>query len=88
MSEDLKRGQQIAYVPDHADGNLGHRDVEFGFVTSVKGDTVFCRYWSRYTPNELRTKANSEGADRRLIVPHVSHDQAMVDNAFEEYEIP
>lgn len=88
MSEELERGQQIAYVPLHADGNLGHRDVEFGFVTSVKGDTVFCRYWSRYEPGELRTKANSEGADRRLIVPHVSHDPQMVADAFERYDIP
>lgn len=88
MSEELKRGQQIALVPDHANGNLGHRDVEFGFVTSVKGDTVFCRYWSRYSPGELRTKANSEGADRRLIVPHVSHDPQMVTDAFVEYDIP
>ena len=45
----LKRGTQIAYVPTHAAGiGIQHPDVEFGFVSSLKGDTVFCRYWWKY----------------------------------------
>ena len=82
---DFERGQQIAYVPTHAAGDLTHSDVEFGFVTSVRGDTVFCRYWSKHSPGELRTKANSEGADRRLIVLHQSRMQIDVDAALKGY---
>ena len=82
---DFERGQQIAYVPMHAAGDLTHPDVEFGFVTSVRGDTVFCRYWSKHSLGELRTKANSEGADRRLIVPHQSRMQSDVDAALKGY---
>jgi len=44
------------------------KEQELGFVTSTRRDTVFCRYWSHYAePLDLRTKANSEGVDRRFI---------------------
>ena len=33
-------GQQIAYVPTHANGDINHRDVQFGFVTSHYEATV------------------------------------------------
>lgn len=75
----LERGTQIAYVPTHAGGNLYHPDVEFGFVTSVKKDVAFCRYWSKYSPGELRTKANSEGTPLDCIVVMNSHPQAEVE---------
>lgn len=58
--EELKRGTQIIYVPAHADGSIGHRDSERGFVTSVLIYNAFCRYWSKILPGELRTKSNSE----------------------------
>lgn len=60
MAGSLKRGTQIIYVPTHAEGIPDHPDREPGFVTSVRGDHAFCRYWSKYTPGDLRTKANSE----------------------------
>lgn len=60
----MKRGTQIVYVPHHAGGDLDHPDCEEGFVTSVRGDTIFCRYWSQYRPPGLRTRWNSEGANR------------------------
>ena len=56
----MEQGTQIAYVPMHADGNLSHRDVEFGFVVSERGDAHFCRYWRRGELGKLRTLANSE----------------------------
>jgi hypothetical protein len=56
----LTEGTQIIYVPMHANGDTGHPDCEAGFVTSVRGTNAFCRYWSKHTPGELRTKANSE----------------------------
>jgi hypothetical protein len=58
----MKPGTQIAYIPEHADGDITHGDVEFGFVTSERADGAvhFCRYWVRKQPGVLRTRANSE----------------------------
>lgn len=56
----LKRGDQIIYVPRHAKGDTDHPNCERGFVTSVRGDNAFCRYWRKRLPFELRTTANSE----------------------------
>ena len=67
-------GLQIVYVPQHADG-VDHKDAEAGFITSVRGDVAFCRYWSRYSPGELRTKANSEGAPIRHLVAKDTRSQ-------------
>lgn len=66
--EELKPGDQIAYVPMHAEGDLTHKDVEFGFVTGFnrEGD-VFCRYWSHFD-GSLRTTINSELTPRENIV--------------------
>lgn len=56
----IKPGMQIAYIPNHAEGDINHKDVEVGFVTSITENGAFCRYWSKHNPGELRTKANSE----------------------------
>ena len=53
-------GMQIAYVPDHAKDDENHPDIEFGFVTSVRKNGCFCRYWIKGSPGELRTTCNSE----------------------------
>jgi len=82
----MKRGTQIAYIPTHAGGDINHPDVQFGFVTSERGDTVFCRFWSKHSPGELCTKANSEGADRTNIVEHVSRSQSSVNAALAEID--
>lgn len=78
----FKPRDQVAYVPTHANGDLDHHDVEFGFVTSVKGDTVFCRYWTSQNKFELRTKANSEGCNWTLLEKYAIHDQKFVDEMF------
>lgn len=80
MVTTMQRGTQILYVPTHAEGDIRHPDIEAGFVTSVKGDTVYCRYW-RKDLSELRTKANSEGTPRDLIVIQESVAQWRVDAA-------
>lgn len=66
----FEKGDQIAYIPDHAEGDLNHRDVEFGFVVSEQesGNAVFCRYWNRGTPGILRTVSNSELTPRSNLV--------------------
>lgn len=85
--EDLKPGVQIAYIPAHCMGDLNHRLVEFGFVTSANGSTAFCRYWSKINPHELRTKANSEGTMIWDLYLHTSHNQEDVDAEMKEINV-
>jgi len=73
-------GDQVAYVPPHAKGDIDHEDVEFGFVTSVREDTVFCRYFRSRDSDELRTRSCSEGAAAADIVPCWHHEQKVIDN--------
>lgn len=80
----FKLKDQIAYIPTHANGDIEHPDVEHGFVTSVLGDTVFCRYWSKSHPRYLRTTANSEGRPIECLVHHHTAIQSIVDNLFKE----
>jgi len=76
----MKRGTQIAYIPDRAEGNLKHPDVEFGFVTSLHKEFAFCRYWSKHHGG-LRTLANSEATPLRNLVEHRSVAQRRVGEA-------
>lgn len=81
MTERFERGEQIAYIPLHANGELSHPDVEYGFVTSQKGDTVWCRYWRKDEVGMmLRTLANSEGTPVDSLVRHVSVRQGRVED--------
>lgn len=70
------RGDQIVYVPSHVRSKgslsdwLNHSDVEFGFVWEDEGDTVLCRFF-RGQSEDLRTRANSERADREDIFWHM-----------------
>jgi len=43
----FERGDEIAYIPQHAKGKYDHPDVEFGFVTSGPNaqGSYFCRFW-------------------------------------------
>lgn len=97
--EQFQRGDQIAYIPKHARlyfsgakgenwwWSLANVDVEFGFVTSQRGDIVFCRYWHRWrAPGELRTVANSEGTPADCLVRHRSVKQEIVEQALETIE--
>ena len=81
----LQRGDQIVYMPSHTDNNPDHPDAENGFVTLIKEDTVFCRYWNKYRPGELRTKANSEGTPIHLLIKKDTVPQLMVKSALKNY---
>ena len=54
-------GDQIVYIPQHANGDVTNPDCEYGFVTSTTSTTVFCRFWQKGKPGYLRNLANSEG---------------------------
>jgi hypothetical protein len=81
--EDLSQGDQVAYVPMHAGGDVHHRDVEFGFVFAAGRDpsAVFVRYWRQGRPGSLRTVANSESTPLECLVRYVSVPQAAVEAA-------
>lgn len=79
----LKRGDQIIYVPPHADGNLTHPDCEQGFVTSTKDNVAFCRYFSKFYSG-LRTLANSEYTPTNLLVRTDHHPQPIIDALLED----
>ena len=76
----MKQGTQIAYVPLHANGDLSHPDVQFGFVVSERADAHFCRYWiTGVFGQELRTLANSELTPTKLLVERESTSQRNVE---------
>lgn len=79
----LTGGTQIIYVPDHAEGDPEHPDCERGFVTSVRGDVAFCRYWSKFHRG-LRTVSNSESTPIRNLVVQDSVPQEKVDRLLRE----
>jgi len=84
--DNFKPKDQIAYIPLHAEGDIKHPDVEFGFVTSIsKSGDVFVRYWSKFTPGELRTKANSECTPIGMLVHHKSVSDRLIDNVWDWY---
>ena len=37
-------GMKVLYVPDHAQGNLQHKDIEPGIVTKKNTDYVFVQF--------------------------------------------
>ena len=84
---ELRVGMQVAYIPPHVRGMcknnlprmLKHPDTEFGFVSSWRDGTVFCRFWSQYNPKQLRTLANSEGCDRFDLEAHDHYSPLMVE---------
>lgn len=60
----MKKGTQIVRIPDHANGDINHPDVDFGFVMTSMITTCACRYWKKGQPGVLRTVANSETTPR------------------------
>lgn len=86
MIEQFSRGEQIAYIPMHAKGNIDHPDVEFGFVTSQKGNTVFCRYWRKHNIGVLRTTANSEGTPADMLIRWPVARQGLVEHLLHQIE--
>jgi hypothetical protein len=80
MSNYLKRGTQIIYLPDHVEGDIHHKDSEPGFVITDKGDSVFCRYFCKgFLIGDLRTVANSELTPKENLVVKDIYRQDIVD---------
>jgi hypothetical protein len=45
ICEDFQKDDAVAYVPTHAHGDLKHKDVEHGVVSSHNGKFVFVKYF-------------------------------------------
>jgi hypothetical protein len=76
----MKPGTQIAYIPNHANGDIIHPDVEFGFVISESTSKTghFCRYWVKGEIGNLRIRANSESTPNENLVEVKSVPQAYI----------
>ena len=87
----LIRGTQIVYLPPHAERNLNHPDVEYGFITSGPVTVApnvaayYARYWRKGHPGKLRTKANSECTSLDCIVVKDSVPQNVVNAVLAEF---
>ena len=79
----FKQGDQIAYVPRHANNNIKHKDVQFGFVMTTSSRFIYCRYWNSDLKT-LRTKANSEATPIPLLRLHKSVSDEQVRAAMDE----
>jgi hypothetical protein len=86
MEREFYVGQQVVYIPDHLKDNLADNldSIEFGFITSIRDDVCFCRYWIRGKINQLRTIANSESTNKRDLFPCKVHSQDLIDQMIEE----
>ena len=78
-------GLQVVYVPRYIverNKTLGEvlkdKDTEFGFVTSWNKNVIFCRFWLKEKPCELRTVANSEACDAADLFEHESAPKTML----------
>lgn len=83
---DLRIGVQIAKVPDHANGDLEHPDVQFGFVTKVTKEGAFCRYWNKNL-TALRTRSGSELTPFKYLMKYDSKPHYVITDLLEEIEI-
>lgn len=86
---EYKKGDQIAYVPSHTEGDLSHEDVEFGFVMADKGDHCFCRYFYRPIKDmkpTLRTLANSESTPKHSMRMHYFASPSYIDTIIKDIE--
>ena len=97
MHESIPPGTQIIYVPPHAHGDINHPSCEHGFVTSIVGTTVFCRFWLKGTYTafdfdkfrkipELRTTSCGEACHIDSLVIIDSVRQMYVEKVLEDIQ--
>jgi len=84
-------GLQIIYMPMHISiYGIDNPEAEPGFIYSKQkihnAEFIFCRYWSKSDPHELRTKANSEATPIWRLVIKNTRPQELIQKAIEEIE--
>lgn len=85
IDETLLPGEQIAYVPRHAKGDLSHPDVDFGFIQEDRGASAICRFWAwgrkhQLQVGDLKTKANAVSVYKTDLARHPHCEQRVIDN--------
>ena len=89
MTATLRKGTQVACIPDHAKemGGLAHPDTQFGFIMSKHPtqDAYYVRYWA---PDllHLRTTSVSELTNVSNLVTYQSVPYTQVNEAIEGIE--
>ena len=86
-----KKGDQVACIPSHADGDIRHESVEFGFVTKDHGDDCWVRYFYKDDGDmdgrpPLRTVANSERTPKWMLRKHYFALPAYIEEVLERIE--
>lgn len=85
-----KKGDQVVCIPDHADGDIRHPNVEFGFVMEDKSDHCWVRYFYADTQKTgtpvLRTVANSESTPKWMLRKHYFALQSYIDTTIAKIE--
>lgn len=77
-----KTGDQIVYIPGHANGDRNHPDTERGFVMGQRENAAaLCRFWRRDMWGTLRTTANGEWTNHANLSLCASGPQMAVDLA-------
>lgn len=79
-------GSQIAYIPSHADGEITHPNVEFGFIESLDNQVAYCRYWRRGQLGKLRTVDDSEETPLLQLVAHKSVSQQLIEHYLDQFD--
>jgi len=87
--EQIIPGTQVIYIPLHADHDPDHKDVEEGFVTSVRNDgrrvVVFVRFFrQRGSGLDLRTSNSSSSCDLHTLAFGCFRDQDTIDRMTSE----
>ena len=87
--ESILPGTQVLYLPGHVGEDLGHKDVEEGFVTSVR-DTgedriAFVRFFrKRGTDYDLYTRSSSASCNLDRLILGGNRDQARINELASE----
>lgn len=45
---DKHKGKSVIYIPTYANGNIDHKDVKAGIISSWTDSVVFVKYYSTY----------------------------------------
>lgn len=77
----FKQGMQVAYIPQHAEKDINHEDVEYGFITKVDTErrVAWVRYWRGKDNLILRTDDNSQRTRFDSLVPHALCSRKTID---------
>lgn len=85
MSETLKPGDQIVFIPKAANNDISHPSVRFGFVVRVSrfsrrpdALTYFCRFWKNKDDDQPEPEIKATRCYDFRLYPYEIVEQAYV----------